>query len=162
MAQRLKHLPPTWETQVWSLGREDPLEKEMATHSSILAWRIPWTEEPGRLPVIEIFMNKISIQSATQTHGFECNHYNGKNISLVWSWFHFVSKLSILLSGIVSKRNIHNHLKKMENSPPFVVYLCEPRFSSYTSTNTADWIQKQRWEQSFIIITQDMKEICKM
>ena len=37
------------ETQVWSLGREDPLEKEMATHSSILAWRITWTEEPGRL-----------------------------------------------------------------------------------------------------------------
>ena len=38
-----------WETQVQSLGREDPLEKEMATHSSILAWRIPWAEEPGRL-----------------------------------------------------------------------------------------------------------------
>ena len=37
------------ETQVWSLGREDPLEKEMATHSSILAWRIPWMEEPGGL-----------------------------------------------------------------------------------------------------------------
>ena len=37
------------ETWVWSLGQEDPLEKEMATHSSILAWEIPWTEEPGRL-----------------------------------------------------------------------------------------------------------------
>ena len=49
VAQRLKHLPVMWETQVRSLGREDPLEKEMATHSSILAWRIPWTEEPGRL-----------------------------------------------------------------------------------------------------------------
>ena len=49
MAQRLKHLPAMWETQVRSLGREDPLEKEMATHSSILAWRIPWREEPGRL-----------------------------------------------------------------------------------------------------------------
>ena len=45
MAQRLKRLPAMWETWVWSLGREDPLEKEMATHSSILAWRIPWTEE---------------------------------------------------------------------------------------------------------------------
>ena len=50
MAQRLKHLPAMWETQVRCLGQEDPLEKEMATHSSILAWRIPWTEEPGRLP----------------------------------------------------------------------------------------------------------------
>ena len=49
MAQRLKHLPPMWETQVQALGQEDPLEKEMATHSSILAWRIPGTEEPGRL-----------------------------------------------------------------------------------------------------------------
>ena len=38
------------ETQAWSLGQEDPLEKGMITHSSILAWRIPWTEKPGRLP----------------------------------------------------------------------------------------------------------------
>ena len=49
MAQRLKHLPAMWETWVQSLGWEDPLEKEMATHSSILAWRIPWTEELGGL-----------------------------------------------------------------------------------------------------------------
>ena len=49
VAQRLKRLLAMWETRVRSLGQEDPLEKEMATHSSILAWRIPWTEEPGRL-----------------------------------------------------------------------------------------------------------------
>ena len=49
MAQQLKRLPAMQETQVPSLGQEDPLEKEMATHSSILAWRIPWREEPGRL-----------------------------------------------------------------------------------------------------------------
>ena len=49
MAQRLKRPTPMQETQVWSLGREDTLEKEMATHSSILAWRIPWTEELGRV-----------------------------------------------------------------------------------------------------------------
>ena len=49
MAQRLKRLPAMRETWVWSLGREDPLEKEMATHSSTLAWRIPWTEELGGL-----------------------------------------------------------------------------------------------------------------
>ena len=47
MAQVAKHLPTMWETQVLSLGREDPLEKEMTTHSSVLAWKIPWTEEPG-------------------------------------------------------------------------------------------------------------------
>ena len=49
VAQRLKHLPGMWETWVRSLGQEDPLEKEMATHSSTLAWRIPWREEPGGL-----------------------------------------------------------------------------------------------------------------
>ena len=49
VAQRVKHLPAVWETWVQSLRREDPLEKEMATHSSTLAWKIPWTEEPGRL-----------------------------------------------------------------------------------------------------------------
>ena len=49
VAQRLKRLPAMPETWVQSLGREDTLEREMATHSSILAWRIPWTEEPGGL-----------------------------------------------------------------------------------------------------------------
>ena len=49
VAQRLKRLPAMRETWVQSLGREDPMEKEVATHSSILAWRIPWTEEPGGL-----------------------------------------------------------------------------------------------------------------
>ena len=49
VAQRLKRLPAMQETWVRSLGRQDPLEKEMATHSSIPAWTIPWSEEPGRL-----------------------------------------------------------------------------------------------------------------
>ena len=49
MAQMVKNPPATQETWVWSLGREDPLEEGMATHYSILAWRIPWTEEVGRL-----------------------------------------------------------------------------------------------------------------
>ena len=49
VAQRVNSLPAMWETQVQSLGGEDPLEKEMATHCSILAWKIPWTAEPGGL-----------------------------------------------------------------------------------------------------------------
>ena len=52
VAQRLKHLPAMWETWVQSLGWEDLLENEMATHSSTLAWRIPWMEEPGGLQSI--------------------------------------------------------------------------------------------------------------
>ena len=49
VAQSMKNLPALQETWVQFLGQEDPLEKEMATHFSVLAWRIPWTEEPGRL-----------------------------------------------------------------------------------------------------------------
>ena len=49
VAQSIKNLPAVQETWIGSLGREDSLEKEMATHSSILAWKIPWTEEPGGL-----------------------------------------------------------------------------------------------------------------
>ena len=49
MAQTVKYLPAMLEIRVRSLGQEDPLEKEMAIHSNTLAWKIPWTEEPGRL-----------------------------------------------------------------------------------------------------------------
>ena len=49
MAQTVKRLPTMWETWLRSQGQEDPMEKEMATHSSTRAWKIPWTEEPGRL-----------------------------------------------------------------------------------------------------------------
>ena len=53
MAQTVKNLPAMQENQVRSLGQEDPLEKGMASHSSILVWRIPWTEEPGGLQSME-------------------------------------------------------------------------------------------------------------
>ena len=54
VAQLVKNLPAVPETQVRSLDREDPLEKKMATHCSILPWIIPWTEDPGRLPYMEL------------------------------------------------------------------------------------------------------------
>ena len=63
VAQTVQHLPTMRETKVRSLGQEDPLEKEMAPHSSTLAWKIPWTEEPGRLQ----FMGS---QSQTQRSNF--------------------------------------------------------------------------------------------
>ena len=53
VAQRVKHLPAMRKTQVGSLGGEDPLEKEVATHSSILAWKTPWMEKPGGLQSME-------------------------------------------------------------------------------------------------------------
>ena len=66
MAQRVKNLPSMQETQVQSLGWEDSLEKEMATHSSILAWRIPWTEEPGGLQ--SMGLQRVGHDRATNTH----------------------------------------------------------------------------------------------
>ena len=64
VAQTVKNLPAVWETQVWSMGQEDPLEKRMATHSSILGWRIPWTEEPGG----SMQLQRVEHEWATNTH----------------------------------------------------------------------------------------------
>ena len=61
-------LQETQETWVQSLGREDPLEKEMATHSSILAWRIPWTEEPGGLQSMGHNESDMTVHMRVQTH----------------------------------------------------------------------------------------------
>ena len=74
VAQRLKRLPPMRETWVQSLGWEDHLEKEMVTHSSIFAWRIPWTEEPGRL-------QSMGSQSQTRLSDFTSFHFT----SCLWS-----------------------------------------------------------------------------
>ena len=63
MARRVKRLPAMRESQVRSLGQEAPLEKEMATHSSTFAWKIPWMEEPGRL-------QSMGLQSQTQLTDF--------------------------------------------------------------------------------------------
>ena len=68
VAQRIKRLPAMQDTRVRSLGWEDPLEKEMATHSSILAWRIPWTEEPGGL-------QSTGSQSRTRLSDFTSLHF---------------------------------------------------------------------------------------
>ena len=66
VAQKVKNLPAMWETQVQSLGQKDPVEKEQATHSSILAWRIPWTEEPGGLQSME--SQRVRHDRARNTH----------------------------------------------------------------------------------------------
>ena len=69
VAQMVKNLPAMQETQVWSLGQEDPLKKGMAAHSSILAWRIPWTEEPGMLQSMGCRVeHNWATNTATHTH----------------------------------------------------------------------------------------------
>ena len=67
VAQTVKNLPAMWESQVRSLCQEDPLEEDLATHSSILAWRIPWTEEPGGL-CPWMGLQRVGHNSATNTH----------------------------------------------------------------------------------------------
>ena len=69
VAQTVKNLPAMRETRVQSLGQEDPLEKGMATHSSVLSWEIPWTEEPGGLQ----FVGSQSQTRLTNTHVYPYN-----------------------------------------------------------------------------------------
>ena len=66
VAQSVNNLPTMWETQVLFLGQEDPLEKGMATHSRILAWKIPWTEELGGLQSME--SQRVGHDCVTNTH----------------------------------------------------------------------------------------------
>ena len=71
MAQTVKNLPAMWEAQVLSLGGEDPQKKGMATHSSILAWRIPQTKEPGGLQ--SVGLQRVKHDQATNTHTSVCS-----------------------------------------------------------------------------------------
>ena len=68
VAQIVKNPPAVWDTWVLSLGQEDPLEEEMTTHSSILAWRIPWTEEPGWLQ--SMGLQRVGLDWVTNTYFF--------------------------------------------------------------------------------------------
>ena len=89
----VKHLPAMWETQVRSLGQEDPLEKEMATYSSTLAWKIPWTEEPGRLQ--SMGSKRVGHDWATSLSFLHPYMTTGKTIALtIWT---FVGKMMSLL-----------------------------------------------------------------
>ena len=89
VAQTVKNLPALWETQVWSLDWEDPLEKGMATHCSILTWRVPWTEEPGGLQ---------SLGSHNIRHDWEIN---------TCRWFRFVLKSKNLCIRLSPSRGIN-------------------------------------------------------
>ena len=73
----VKHLPAMREAWVRSLGREDPLEKEMATHSSSLAWKIPWTEEPGIIQDLNLTRDQTH---APSTGNMESNHWTTRKV----------------------------------------------------------------------------------
>ena len=109
VAQRIKHLPALQETWVRSLGWEDPLEKEMAIHSSILAWRIPWTEEPGGLQ--STGSQRVRHDWATSLHlaplgrlqvwyHFPSNH-----------WFLWPTDIKVCLVGTVTIKDVLTTIK---------------------------------------------------
>ena len=93
LAQSVKNLPAKWETQVSSLCWEDPLEKETAALSSILAWRMPWTEEPGGLQ---------SVRSQTLRHGLGTNTFTGTFVfteHVFWASGHITLYLDYVLQA---------------------------------------------------------------
>ena len=119
-----KRLPAMQETWVRSLGWEDPLEKEMATHSSILAWRIPWTEDPDRLQSMgsqRVRHNwatslslSLSIQSMLFNHGGSENRYEQLNwIGNNWKFILKLVMLPLTLPAIEQQRHIKLSLLRL-------------------------------------------------
>ena len=117
MAQMVKNPPARQEIWVWSLGWEDPLEKEMATHSNILAWRIPWTEEPGE---------RQSMGSQRVRHDWTNSlHFIGSLVLLVLS----ALCLSLLIHpvGIVRPSLVHRmEIRGFDVSPETFTFCFEP------------------------------------
>ena len=118
----LKNLSAMKETQVWSLGWEDPMEKEIATPSSILAWRILWTEDPGRLQ----FMGSQRIRHARVTNTFTLSRLQMTGVKpLASMWGGASIKLQIIVKTIVgvTESNIGlKNRKKMWLGEKFCVY----------------------------------------
>ena len=86
LAQTVKNLPAMRETRVWSLGQEDPLEKGMATHSNILAWRISWTEEPGGLQFVGL--QRVGHDWAARSHTHTHTHSLTDSYDYYWHHCH--------------------------------------------------------------------------
>ena len=121
VAQRLKCLPGMWETLVRSLSWEDPLEKEMATHSSTLAWRIPWREEPGRL-------QSMGLQSQTRLSDFTFFNVLPKSLesksNLVIAFCPKTRKHLNCAKKRKSGREARTQTKKRNKVKDFCLFLC--------------------------------------
>ena len=103
MAPMVKNLPTVQETWIRSLSQEDSLEKEVATHSSILAWKIPWTEEPGGLQSMRLEKSRTQVSDGAHrsTHCIYLPVLYSRTLLFIHSMFKFTSanpKLPILLS----------------------------------------------------------------
>ena len=100
-------LPAIRETQVWSLSKENPLEKEMATHSSILAWEIPWTKEPGSLSYMELQRELDTTEQLTLS--LSC-------ISMVRLFTKVLQSLFLIIIATFSSRSCHAHFQMRKSS----------------------------------------------
>ena len=103
LAQMVKNLPAVQETGVWSLGQEDSLQKGMATHSSILAWRIPWTEEPGRLQS----MGSHRVKDDWATNTLTLNHATRASAWSVLSSNGYMSVSHVFLKTLHATWGVH-------------------------------------------------------
>ena len=105
IAQWISKLPAMQETWVWCLGQEDPLEKEMATHFSFLAWRIPWTEEPDRLSFIG--SQRVKHNQSDSTHKVKCALFH---VDMQFSKHHFLKKDCSFPHWMILTRHICEYL----------------------------------------------------
>ena len=129
VAQTVKRLPTMRETRVWSLGWEDPLEKEMATHSSTLAWKFPWMEERGRLQSMR--SQRVGNDWATSLHFTSITHHLSKHKQNKTKWY----KQMYHLSGL---SNLHwlpspslNLPKSSCNAPEYLWVFISECFLTY-------------------------------
>ena len=104
VAQMVERLSAMQETRVWSLGWEDPLEKEMAAHSSILAWKIPWIAEPGRLP--SMGSQRVGHNACCSCRGYIVFLLGSSVKAYLWK-----SKPGLYISYLFHRRNIHNAIQ---------------------------------------------------
>ena len=117
--KKKKNLPVLQETQVWSLDQEDPLEKEMATHFSILAWRIPWTEEPIRLPSMGLKESDMTERLSTVLPSFRIWQ---KTIGIKGLWIVWCSSVVKLLLSNTTEKLDHCQMV-CEKNVPCVVFI---------------------------------------
>ena len=147
VAQTVKNLPAKQETWVWSLGWEDPLEQEIATHSSIPAWEIPWTEEPGRLQSLRSLMTECAHTYRVSAHTGSVHTHTAHAPSKFLSWrclshrpYTFISGqavmtkkfplLSCSLAHFCGGSSVHRGRNEMLVLPPGPSYILQTSVSS--------------------------------
>ena len=130
VVQLVKNLPEMWKTRVWSLGQEGPMEKEMAIHSSSLAWRIPGTEEPGQPQ--SVGLQRIGHNRATTFHVVACGHH------AVCSIFRAYSHSSCITETLYPLTYVSSYLPP-PSPQPLETTILTPCFCEFVLDGTPTW-----------------------